>query len=192
MRRLPPGSRLKCGASWAAFVCFLWGAGLGFLSGGCATAQNVREGTLRGQTFEVKTSSLDWLEIAYTPRRGDPDFSMPCRLSLFGSGEMVFRTGRSPQVWDDFSTKVEDPYWNDLRLERAHIGEEAMTKLFQSLVDAGVVPPALGHMKMGDAPKPPMVKIRGKINGKPVARMVDNRTVVTLVERQLFRFGDLP
>ena len=150
---------------------------------------NVRDGDLKGRVFPVETSSLDWLEIAYTPRENDPDFAMPCRLSLLGSGEMTFRIGRSPQVWDDFSTKVNDPYWNDIRVDRAHIGDEAMTELLQAFVDAGVVPPLYGRMVPGDAPKPPMVKIRGKIGGKAVARMVDNKKVVKLVERQLLRFG---
>ena len=167
-------------------------AGFGLLllfASGCAVPQNVREGDLKGRVFTVEESSLDWLEIAYTPRRGDPDFEMPCRLSLFGSGEMVFRTGRSPQVWDDFSTKTGDPDWNDIRIDRRHIGGEAMTELLQSFVDAGVVPSPYVRMTAGDAPKPPMAKIRGKIAGKAIARMVDNRKVVKLVERQLLLFG---
>lgn len=165
---------------------------LPLLTTACATPQNVREGTLSGRHFPVAGSSLDWLEISYTPAPNDPDFQMPCRLSLLGSGEMVFRTGRSPQVWDDFSTKIDDPHWNDLRVDRAHIGQDAMTELLQQFVDAGIVPNPYGRMTPGDAPKPPVVSIRGKISGKPIARRVDNRRVVRLVERQLFRFGGHP
>lgn len=153
---------------------------------------NVRDGELQGDRFTVDPSSLDWLEIAYTPRRNDPDFPQTCRLSLLGSGEMTFRTGRSPLVWDDFSTKREDPNWNDIWEDRIHIGEDAMGELLQSFVDLGVVPPKTVRMVSGEPPSPPMVKIRGKIAGKAVYRVVDNRKVVRLVERQLLRFRRTP
>ncbi len=153
---------------------------------------NVRDGELRGNRFPVETSSLDWLEIAYTPRSNDPDFPLACRLSLLGSGEMTYRTGRSPLVWDDFSTKRDDPDWNDIWEARVHIGEQSMTALLQSFVDLGIVPPETARMVAGEPPSPPLVKIRGKIAGKSIYRVVDNRKVVRLVERQLLRFRRTP
>lgn len=161
------------------------------LLAGCGTPASVREGKLGGEHFTVAGSSLDWLEISYTPLPGDPDFPMPFRLSFFGSGEMVCRSGRSPLVWDDFSTRVDDPNWNDFRIDRIHIGETEMTALMQSMVDAGVVPPAWSRMSAGEMPRPPMVRLRGKISGKAVARQTDNRTVVRIIERQARRFGKL-
>ena len=165
---------------------------LPLLLAGCVVPMNVRNGDLKGEKFPVETSSLDWLEIAYTPRTNDPDFPLPCRLSLLGSGEMTYYTGRSPRVWDNFSMKREDPNWNDFWEDRIHIGEESMTKLLQSFVDLGVVPPAPARMVTGDPPSPPSVKIRGKISGKTVYRVTDNRKVVRLVERQFSRFRRAP
>ena len=151
---------------------------------------NVREGTLVGKQFEVKESSLNWAEIAYTPATGDPDFRHPCRLSLNGSGEVRFRTGRSPQVFDDFSHKVNDPYWNDLVEDRVHIGEEKMRDFFQQLVDAGVFQEEWRRMSTGDEPRPPMVRIRAKVDGNEALRLVDNRRVVHIVEQLLQPFAE--
>ena len=150
---------------------------------------NVREGTLPGKQFEVKASSLNWAEIAYTPRAGDRDFHHPCRLSLYGSGEIQFRTGRSPRVFDDFSHKVDDPYWNDIVEDRAHIGEEAMRDVFQELVDAGVFYDDRYRVSKGEEPQPPMVRIRAKFDGNDTMRVVDNRRVVDIVERILSLFA---
>lgn len=158
------------------------------LLAGCGTPMNVREGNLKGEHFEVKGSSLDWMEIAYTPRRNDPDIEMPCKLSLYGSGEIVFTTGRSPRVWDDFSQKVDDPNWNDVRQDRRHIDEESMRSLMQDFIDLGIAPPKWGRMTTGEPPKLPRVRIRAKINGKSIFRETDNRKVVRLVERQLVGF----
>lgn len=156
---------------------------------GCAVPANVREGALRGKTFEVKASSLNWAEIVYTPRDGDRDFRAPCRLSLFGSGEIAFRTGRSPLVFDDFSHKVDDPYWNDFVEDRDHIGEEAMRELFQKLVDAGIFYDDWHRVSDGEPPKPPMVRIRAKFDGNETLRVVDNRRVVRIVESLLPSFA---
>lgn len=159
------------------------------LLGGCTVPANVREGDLVGKHFDVRTSGLNWAEIAYTPREGDPDFRYPCRLSLFGSGEIQFRTGRSPLVFDDFSHKVDDPYWNEIVEDRVHIGDEAMRDIFQSLVDAGVFYDDWHRMSSGETPRPPMVRIRAKIDGNETLRVVDNRRVVRIVERLLPPFS---
>lgn len=163
-------------------------AAVALLLAGCGTPMNVREGSLQGERFEVRGSSLDWMEIAYTPRDNDPDIDLPCKLSLYGSGEIVFTTGRSPRVWDDFSQKIDDPDWNDVRQDRRHIGDEAMRSVMQDFINAGIAPPTWGRMTTGEAAKPPMVRIRAKINGKSIFRVTDNRKVVRLVERQLVGF----
>lgn len=152
---------------------------------GCAVPANVREGNLNGKQFEVKESSLNWAEIVYTPRRGDRDFRNPCRMTLHGSGEIEFRTGRSPLVFDDFSQKVNDPNWNDIVVDRIHIGEEAMRDVFQQLVDAGIFYKDFRRVSKGEEPKPPMARIRAKFDGKDTLRVVDNRRVVRIVERLL-------
>ena len=157
---------------------------------GCAVPANVREGTLVGKQFTVKESSLNWAEIAYTPVPGDPDFRYPCRLSLNGSGEVQFRTGRSPQVFDDFSHKVNDPYWNDLVEDRVHIGEEKMREVFQQLVDAGVFQDDWRRMSAGEEPRPPMARIRAKVDGNQTLRVVDNRRVIRIVEGLLEPFAE--
>ncbi len=157
---------------------------------GCAVPSNVREGDLVGKRFEVKTSGLNWAEIAYTPRPNDPDFCFPCRLSLFGSGEIQFRTGRSPQVFDDFSHKVNDPNWNHIVGDRVNIGDEAMRDVFQQLVDAGVFYDEYRRVRPGDEPRPPMVRVRAKVDGNETLRVVDNRRVVRIVERLLPTFAE--
>lgn len=152
---------------------------------GCTMPANVREGNLKGKQFEVSESSLNWAEIVYTPRPRDPVFRAPCRLTLFGSGEIVFRTGRSPRVIDDFSQKVTSPDWNDYVEDRAHIGDKAMRDVFQQLVDAGVFYDDWHRVSKGEDPKPPMVRVRAKFDGKETLRVVDNRRVVRIVERIL-------
>ncbi len=158
-------------------------------AGGCAVPANVREGDLAGKRFEVEVSSLNWAVIAYTPRAGDRDFRFPCRLSLFGSGEIQFRTGRSPQVFDEFSHRVDDPHWNELVEDRVNIGEEAMRDVFQQLVDAGVFYEQWHRVRRGEEPRPPMVRVRAKIDGNETLRIVDNRRVVRIVERLLEPFA---
>ena len=158
------------------------------LLAGCTIPANVREGTLRGKSFEVKESSLNWAEIIYTPRADDRDLHAPCRLSLFGSGEIAFRTGRSPRVIDDFSHKVTHPYWNDYYEDRTHIGDEAMREVFQQLVDAGIFFDDWHRVSQGEEPKPPIVRIRAKFDGKETLRTVDNRRVVRIVEDLLPTF----
>ena len=154
---------------------------------GCIVPANVRDGDLKGKHFEVSDSSLNWAEIVYTPRKGDPDFRYPCRITLFGSGEVQFRTGRSPLVIDDFSQKVNDPYWNEIVMDRVHIGNEAMRDVFQQLVDAGVFYDDWHRVSNGEDPKPPMARIRAKFDGNDTLRIVDNRRVVRIVERVLDR-----
>jgi hypothetical protein len=152
---------------------------------GCVVPANVRNGDLNGKQFEVSESSLNWAEIVYTPRKGDPDFRFPCRITLYGSGEVQFRTGRSPLVIDDFSQKVNDPYWNEIVVDRIHIGDEAMRDVFQQLIEAGIFYKDFHRISKGEDPKPPMARIRAKFDGKDTLRVVDNRRVIRIVERIL-------
>ncbi len=150
---------------------------------------NVRDGALEGRKMEISDSSLNWMEIAYFPEPGNPDFRNACKLSLQGSGEIVFKTGRSPQVWDDFSQKFDDPHWNEVFSDRSHIGQEAMRRLFQRFVDLGLYPVEWKRKTPGEEPRPPMVRFRAKLDGENVLRTVDNRRIVRLVEDLLDPFA---
>ena len=92
-----PGSGMESRASINIRLraCLVCGALL--LLGGCASPVQ-QDGRLRHRQFEVNISALDWLEIGYFPRPDDPRIPSPCRLSFFGTGEIQFKTGRSPQV----------------------------------------------------------------------------------------------
>ena len=173
----------------AALRLLALGGALAAALAGCAVPANVREGSLVGKRFEVRSSSLNWAVIAYTPREGDRDFRFPCRLSLFGSGEIQFRTGRSPLVFDDFSQKIDDPHWNEIVEDRVNVGDEAMRDILQSLVDAGVFHDDWHRVRAGEEPRPPMVRIRAKVDGNETLRVVDNRRVVRIVERLLVPFA---
>lgn len=137
--------------------------------------------------FTVDISNLDWVEISYMPRPDDPAFSSGCRLSLAGSGEIEFRTGRSPQVWDDFSSKVDDPHWNEVFADRLHVGQDGMQEIYQQLVDAGLfVRRSAGRRR--DDMVAPFVKLNARIGRERAIRVVSDRRLVRIVERVLANF----
>ncbi len=153
--------------------------------GGCASWSG-RPETLR---FEVSISNLDWVEIAYLPAPGDPLFQQPCRLSLMGSGEIEFRTGRSPRLWDSFSDAVEDPDWNDLYEDRRHVGQDRMQELYQQFVDAGLFPRYTRHLIALDG-SGPGIRINAQIGRERVLRLTDDPRIVRVVERMLRLFEE--
>lgn len=160
----------------------------GICGGGCAIwpGRDTRPAAVR---FEVSISNLDWVEIAYLPEPGDRVFQQPCRLSLMGSGEVLFRTGRSPRVWDSFSSAVDDPHWNEVFDDRRHIGQAAMQTLYQQLVDAGLFLRYTRHLIAleGDGPR---IRINAQIGRERTVRLTDDRALVRVVERVLEMFED--
>ncbi len=158
------------------------------LCGGCALREGGWPGIFEGRREPVAISNLDWVEIRFLPHPSDPLFDSVCRLSLYGSGEIEFRTGRSPRVEDAFSTAVDDPDWNDLRTDRQHVGQERMQALYQELVDAGLFP------RRGAGPPPrrsvPLVRVNARIGRERVLRLTDDRRIVALVERILASFAE--
>ena len=153
---------------------------------GC-TSPLQEDGRLRHRQFEVSLSALDWLEVGYFPRPGDPRVPSPCRLSFFGTGEVQFKTGRSPQVWSSFSGEVEHPHWNEVIADRLHLEPAEMQEVFQTFVDEGVVP-TRSFTVARKAVEKPYVNIAGMIGMEKIRLATDNPYLVDLVEEALENF----
>lgn len=159
------------------------------LTSGCLSPVQ-RDGRLKHQQFKVQASSLDWLEIGYFPHPKSPDILAPCRLSLFGTGEIQFKTGRSPQVWSAFSHEVQHPFWNEVFSDRLHLPSHEIQAVFQEFVDEGVVPPrtALAHKTTRQKVTPPYIQVAGTIGRHKIRLATDNAFLVELVEAALANF----
>jgi len=160
---------------------------------GCAFLTGVdSDGYPVPKKFNVEISSLDWMIVDYYPRQGDPVFAMPCRLEFHGSGEIEFRTGRSPQVSSGFTTKVDSPYWNEMFTDRRHIGPDAMERFFQSMVDAGLFPKMQNkaalrlHGEEGDA----HVRIKATIKYDKTTRVTDDPRILRALQPYLNYFRE--
>ncbi len=156
------------------------------LTSGCLSPLD-SSGRLTHKEVTVELSSLDWIEIAYFPASEDPLVKGPCRLSLFGVGEVMFKTGRSPQLWDSFSDKVSDPYWNELFSDRMHLARDEMQTVFQAFVDEGLIPKYSFTRKVEDL-KPPYVNISAQVGRDKIRMATDNPHLVQLVEDSLYNF----
>ncbi len=160
---------------------------LAFLVSGCLSPLD-KTGRIRHKAVEVELSSLDWIEVAYFPTAEHPTIKGPCRLSLFGVGEVIVKTGRSPQLWDSFSTKVTDPYWNELFTDRMHLSHDEMQTVFQAFVDEGIIP-AGTFTRRTENLKPPYVNISAQVGMEKIRTATDNPFLVQLVEESLENFG---
>jgi len=159
------------------------------ISSGCAALRGYdSDGRPKSRQFQVNLSGLDWMEISYMPAAGDPLFSNSCRLSLYGSGEIIFLTGRSPKVWDSFSSKVDDPHWTEIFEDRLHVPQDDMQAVYQQLVDAGLVTVRAGSRFHREDLRPPFVKFNGRIDRERVIRITDDRRLVRIIERILQNF----
>ena len=169
-----------------------WGclfmAGMMLAASGCVGLRGRdTSGVFGARRFPVDISNLDWVEVSYMPRPEDAVFATACRLSLMGSGEIMFRTGRSPQVWDAFSHKVDDPSWNDLYVDRLHIGQKDMQELYQQLVDAGLFPPQFSRRNV-EVGTTPYIRINASIGRATAVRIIDDRKMVRIIEGVLRNF----
>lgn len=156
------------------------------LLAGC-TSPIQEDGRLRHRQFEVNLSALDWLEVGYFPRPDDPRVPSPSRLSFFGTGEVQFKTGRSPQVWSSFSGEVEHPHWNEVIADRLHLKPAEMQEVFQTFVDEGVVP-TRSFTLARKAVELPYVNIAGMVGMEKIRLATDNPYLVGLVEEALENF----
>ena len=163
------------------------------LSSGCAFLTGVdADGYPVAKEFIVDISNLDWMEVSYFPRKGDPVFKMPCRLSFHGSGEVEFRTGRSPQVTDALSAKVDSPYWNEFYTDRRHIGQERMRAFYQDMVDAGLFPKRdvkAAFKRMGDEDDA-YVRIIANIRYDKTRRLTDDPRILRVLQPYLHSFRE--
>ena len=157
-----------------------------FATTGCLSPVD-STGRLRHRSMEVELSGLDWIEVSYYPADNDPLVKDPCRLSLFGSGEVIFKTGRSPQIWDSFSEQVSDPNWNDVYSDRMHLSQEEMESVFQAFVDEGLIPQKVYTRSAGEVKKP-YVKFAAQVGREKVRRVTDNMYLVVLVQESLENF----
>ena len=178
-------ARLIANARLAALT-----AALALATSGCAWLTGYDAGgQLAPKLFTVDLSSLDWIEISYFPRDNDPVFALPCRLNLMGSGEIIFQTGRSPRLWDSFSEKVQDPYWDELFTDRMHLERADMQALYQELVDAGLYPLRPSRVRQQEISKP-FARVNGKIHRERVLRIVSERRLIRIIERTLDSFEE--
>ena len=160
---------------------------LAFVMTGCLSPED-DTGRLRHRSMAVELSGLDWIEVSYYPSDNDPLVKAPCRLSIFGSGEVVFKTGRSPQIWDPFSAQVEDPNWNDVFSDRIHLSQEEMESVFQAFVDEGLIPQRVYTRSAKEVEKP-YVKFAAQVGREKVRRVTDNKYLVELVQESLENFA---
>lgn len=156
------------------------------LLAGC-TSPLQEDGRLRHRQFEVQLSALDWLEVGYFPKSDDPQIPFPCRLSFFGTGEVQFKTGRSPQIWSSFSSEVNHPHWNEVISDRLHLKPGEMQEVLQTFVDEGVVPVRSFTVSNKTVEKP-YVNIAGMIGMEKIRLATDNPYLVGLVEEALENF----
>ena len=156
------------------------------LLAGCASPAQ-KDGRLPHAQFDVANSALDWLEVAYYPRPDDPRIPFPCRLSFFGTGEIQFKTGRSPQIASAFSEEVNHPYWNEVFSDRLHLDAAEIQEVFQIFVDEGVVP-RRAFVVSSQKVHAPYVNIAGTIGMQKIRRATDNVFLVGLVEEAMDNF----
>ncbi len=173
-------------ARMKTFFCIAWVV-VAAAGSGCLSPVD-DAGRLRHRRIEVSLSGLDWMEISYYPADDNPRIPEACRLSLFGAGEVIFKTGRSPQIWDSFSEDVAHPDWNEVYTDRMHLSREEMREVFQAFVDEGLVPSSWPIRRAEPIDKP-YVRIVAQIGMEKVRRITDNRNLVDLVEAALENFS---
>ena len=158
------------------------------LLSGCAFLKPVdKDGRIIHKQFEVEVSGLDWLEMVYFPAPNDPEIRNICRLSIYGTGERVFRTGRSPRLADSFSDAVGDPYWNDYFSDRIHLDREEIQEVFQIFVDEGIVPK--NQRRVSKQPyRKPYITAAAQIGNEKVRLLTDNKYLVQLAEEAIENF----
>jgi len=157
-----------------------------FAAAGCVSSVG-RDGRLKHENFRVSVSGLDWLVVDYHPSTNATRAltRFPVRVEIRGTGEIVCETGRSPRIWNAFSSETDNPYWNEIVSDRTHLGTGDIYNVLQRFVDEGVVatrPPRKPPSQL------PAVIVRGNISGKKIALLTDNRHIVGLVEEIIANF----
>ena len=141
---------------------------------GCRTTRDPH------RVFPIDMSSLDWLEVVYNPSPEDKQWKSTCRLSIFATGMIMFRTGNSPQVMDDFSTDTDHADWQDFYQDSMGVTKEEMEAVLQAFVDAGLYikefrkPPPIPS-------NPPFAKFNGIISGDKIWRMSGEEDLMRVV-----------
>ena len=155
---------------------------------GCASKPPVDgDGRIIHKQFEVEVSGLDWIEIVYFPASDDPEIRNICRLSIYGTGEIQFRTGRSPRLADAFSDAVNDPYWNDYYSDRIHLDREGIQQVYQFFVDEGIVPKNQTRVNKQPYTKP-YITVAAQIGNEKVRLLTGNKHLVQLTEEAMENF----
>lgn len=154
------------------------------LLGGCFTTNKDPH-----RYFTVDASPLDWLEIVYNPGDDDPTWEHPCRISIFATGMIMLRTGRSPLVMDEFSTETENVYWQDFYQDRISLDKDEMDALLQAFVDRGLFIKEFRKPPPVQA-RPPIVKFNGIISGDKIWRIASEPELVRLVQVILHLFEE--
>jgi hypothetical protein len=145
--------------------------------GGCVSPVD-KDGRLRAPRHTVDLSALDWLDIAYQPAQTNGFVSQPIRLTISGVGELECKYGRSPQIWNAFSSATDDPYWNEIFVSSVHLPRDTMQSLLQRFVNEGV----LSTHSDREAPEGAHIRVTGKISNKKIRLQTSNARLAGLVE----------
>ncbi len=171
-------------------VMILFFVSITLLSAGCISPVD-QDGYLKHKDITVSLSDLDWIEIAYFPDTETSDIQDPCRLSFFGTGQVEFRIGRSPQIWSDFATNFDHPDWNDITVDRMHLSKSEMTDVFQTFIDNGLIPSDMARFTKSAELTTPYIKVLGSIGFEKFKRVTDNKYLVELTEDALSNFESI-
>jgi hypothetical protein len=134
----------------------------------------------------VQESQLNWLEVRYFPRPGQP----PVLLSLQGSGHIRIKRGSSPLAGDDFSQDVANVKWTDLHEDQINLTPAQVREIFQSLVDRGLLREPDKDFVASATRDMPTARITGKLDTEPVARLALEPELVGYIRSLLQLFDE--
>ena len=154
---------------------------------GCASPI-AKDGRIKHEQYEIEVSGLDWIEIAYYPSEANTEIPHTCFLSIYGSGEIVFRTGKSPRLTNSFSSDTEHPDWNHYFSDRMHMSTKEIQEIYKYFIDEGIVaknPVAVSKQVSGN----PSIRVAANIGRRKINMFTDNKYLVELTEEALENFS---
>ncbi|MEI6210423.1 MAG: hypothetical protein WCR06_02230 [bacterium] len=135
---------------------------------------------------QVSQSQLNWLEICYVPRRDSP----PIQVTLMGSGFVRIKRGRSPLVSNDFSQDVANVQWSDIETDQINVQPDEIHRIFQSLVDRGLMRPPDKTFAASASRGGPTARILGTLNTDHVVRIVNEPELLGFIRDLITLFDE--
>lgn len=136
----------------------------------------------------VGDSQLNWLEINYLPAVGQP----ASQISLLGAGHIRIKRGNSPLVTDEFSQNVASPAWSNVDCDQANVPPEEMRRVFQALVDRGLLGEVNKEFMASAARGGPSARVCGQLDKERVVRFVVEPELLDIVRSLATYFDDAP